>query len=152
MYIENMKYQKNCEVTSREGVCFNFRFCSNVLGVFCIQYRSKVSYHLLSRFSRDRSLFSHETRVLPCETRFSSWERVPSCKNHWSGYFGINCKLLANLTSQKWNESDAKLAFGGHSNCLIALCWLCINFKLKLALQDPILWSQMKKLNRAIFF
>ena len=44
-----------------------------------LQYRSKVSYHLSYCFSRDESR----------ETRVSARE------NHWSIYFGINCKQLA---------------------------------------------------------
>ena len=52
---------------------------------------------------------------------------------------------------KKRNESDLKLAFGSCSNYVIAACCLCTNVKWKLALLDPILSSQMKKLNRNIF-
>ena len=57
---------------------------------FIVQYRSKVSYHLACRVSRD------ENRVSPRETRLSSRQaRLSSRENQWSIYFGINCKHLA---------------------------------------------------------
>jgi len=77
MHIENMnikifglvcRKERNIRgvttVASTGGSCFNFRLCSITFCLFCIQYFSKVSYHLLSRFSRDQSLICHETIVL----------------------------------------------------------------------------------------